>query len=138
MEAAQEIDRPAAQTAIDEDQSVVDATAGWFLAARDRGALVARLAAAEARLAATSFLLIIGIVVAIAVLALSAWGLVAAGIVHGLVEAGMPVGFALASVALVHLLAAAGLAVYAVRVSRNMKFSETRRHFEDAGDPDSA
>lgn len=136
MNAVHDIGRPSPEADVDDSRSVIAATAGWIEATRERAASVARLAAAEARLAATSFIVIVAVAATAAVLLLSAWGLIAAGIVYALHESGFPLVWILPGLAALHVVAALALATYASRISANLQFSQTRRQFESSGDPE--
>lgn len=112
-------------------ESVFEATSGWLSATRGRAALIARLAAAEARLAAASLALIIALATVIAVLALSAWGLLIAGLVYAAFAAGIPMWAALTGMAVLHIAAALVILRYATGLGGNLTFQATRRQFAD-------
>lgn len=116
-------------------QSVLDATTGWISAARERATLIARLAAAEARLAATSLVLIVALAIAIAIMFLSAWGLLAAGLVYGLHQSGVSLWASLTGLAALHIVIALLLARRAAGLGANLKFAATRRQFAEAAEP---
>ena len=118
-------------------QSVLDATTGWISAARERATLITRLAAAEARLAATSLVLIVALAIAISIMMLSAWGLIAAGLVYLLHQSGVPLWASLAGLAALHLAIALLLARRAAGLGANLKFTATRRQFSEAAEPTS-
>lgn len=99
----------------------------WFAALRSRFEITTELAVAEAKLAATSVAIMLILAVATAVFLLFAWGLVLAGIVYGLLQAGIPVFATLAGLVVLHLLGAVLMARKVFSLSENLRFVETRQ-----------
>lgn len=98
----------------------------------ERGATTLRLALAETRLAASSAALLVGIVLACAVLALVVWLLLVALVAHALWWLGLPIPLVLLLLIGVHVLAALVLALVARRLLRDLRFAHTRRALADA------
>lgn len=95
--------------------------------ARDVVAHVAELAALESRLAGTTLAIMAGAAVAVVILVLSAWGLLLAAAVYGLMAAGMSPPVALL-VATAITLAIAGVLLWIIlRLVPRLKFAATRR-----------
>lgn len=105
----------------------------WFGSLRSRVHITTELALAEAKLAAVSLSVMVFFAVLAAILLLSAWGLLVAGLVHGLQQTGLPLWALLTGVAVIHIAAALLLALRAIRLSDNMSFAKTRDHISSAG-----
>lgn len=105
----------------------------WFGSLRSRAHITTELALAEAKLAAISLSVMVFFAVLAAVLLLSAWGLLIAGLVHGLLQTGLPLWALLVGVAVLHVVAALFLAHRAIRLGDNMSFAKTRDHIGSAG-----
>ena len=88
---------------------------------------LAALAALEARLAGLSAAAILGLGLAVGLLFITAWLLLMAGFVLWLVSLGVGWGLALLCIALINVLAGAGLVVFIIKLSRNLLFQATRR-----------
>jgi hypothetical protein len=110
------------------EPSVVDLTAGWLESAQGRAKYLTRLAAAEARLAATSLVVIIALAIVVALLVVGSWGMVVAGTTLAATAAGAPLWAMLGGWALVHLVVAGGLIRYVFRLGGNLQFAKTRAH----------
>jgi hypothetical protein len=95
--------------------------------ARDVVAHVAEIAALESRLAGTTLAIMAGAAVAVVVLVLSAWGLLLAAAVYGLVAAGMSAPAALLVATALTLLLAGVLLWIILRLVPRLKFAATRR-----------
>lgn len=109
------------------EQSVASHAANLFSASFARLQLVAELALAEAKLAASSVALMAFLGTVAAICVLSAWGLVVAGGLHALLTAGVPLWVMLVVLALLHLSIAA-LAVHRIiALSGLIGFAETRQ-----------
>ena len=111
---------------------VVGAFAERLSAELERGATTLRLALAETRLAASSAALLVGIVVACAVLALVVWLLLVALAGHALWWLGLPIPLVLLLLIGVHAAALLALAVLARRLLGDLRFAHTRRALADA------
>lgn len=132
--------RPPAE--IRESANIVELAADWLSAASSRVKLTTELAMAEAKLAAISLALMAFLGVIAALFVVGAWGLVVAGIVAGLVQAGMSLWISLAIVGVIHVFLAFLILRAALGLGDHMKFSATRRQFMHSGDqrdaPDTA
>lgn len=107
---------------------IVTLAASWASAAGTRVKLISELALAEAKLAAISLALMAFLAMLAAAFVLSAWGLLIAGLIHGLV---VMLQFPLWPVLLVigglHVLIAAIAWRAAVRLCSNLEFGSTRQ-----------
>lgn len=110
------------------EKNILAYATGWFGSLRARAHITTELALAEAKLAAISLAFMVFLAVIAAVLLLSAWGLLIAGLVHGLLQTGLPLWALLTGVAVIHVIAALLLAMRALRMSDNMSFAKTRDH----------
>jgi hypothetical protein len=115
-----------------DEQNIATIAVGWLTSIPARVHVAAELALAEARLAAVSVAVMIFLATLAALLVLSAWGLMLAGVVHSLVQAGLPLGAILAGIAVVHLLVAVFLTIGAMRMGENLRFRATRAQFGSA------
>lgn len=93
----------------------------------DRTLTGGRLMLAETRLAAMSFVRMLFLSVAAAILAVSAWGVLASGIVVGAYRAGIPLWLSLSVLGVLHFLAAVLLVWRIRRLSDALDYSHTRR-----------
>jgi hypothetical protein len=112
-----------------DEQQIATIAVGWLTSIRDRVHTAGELVLAEAKLAAVSVAVMIFMAALAALLVLSAWGLILAGVVHGLLQAGLPLWAILTGVAVLHLLGALFLGYRAMRMSENMKFPASRAQF---------
>jgi hypothetical protein len=128
--AAADAARPSDQGQDQELESVAAHVAGWFAAYRARIRLVTELAMAEARLAATSVALMAFLGTIAAIFVLSAWGLIVAGLVFALLEAGAPLWAVLVLLALGHLIIAGVLARKVLALSKHLGFVATREQLQ--------
>lgn len=111
--------------------------ASWASAAGTRVKLISELALAEAKLAAISIALMAFLAMLAAAFVLSAWGLLIAGLIHGLVQMQLPLWPVLLVLGGLHVLI--GLAAWrgAVGLSSNLEFGFTRQQFgqqQESGD----
>ncbi|HEX5787266.1 MAG TPA: phage holin family protein [Woeseiaceae bacterium] len=115
-----------------EPDNIIGHATGWLAATRERARAVGHLAVAEARLAATSVAVMAGLGVLAAVCLLAAWGLLVAGVVYGLVQAGLALWLALLAMGGLHILAAWLLWRTATKLTRHLQFAETRARIRPA------
>lgn len=128
---------PAGSEASDESaDGIVALMAGWFSATRERARSISRLAMAEAKLAAHSVALMAFLGMLTAVCLLGSWGMLLAGLVYGLYEAGLPLWVALLLVAAANIVAAYLLWRTAIGLSRHLEFNATRAQLQK--EPDAA
>lgn len=115
------------RTAEDGQQELAQLLSDWAstLALRFRGSL--RLALAETKLAVTTFVLMIFIVVLSAGAVIMAWGLLLAALIQALSLAGLTLAVAIAILSVAHVLLAWMLWRLANRLGRHMDFRATRR-----------
>ena len=116
----------------DGPDGLVDALRERIAADLERGAATFRLALAETRLAANSGLLLIGIALAIAVLAVLIWLLLVALAGYELWRLGLSPALSLGVLLGLHVGAALALALLARRLVRDLGFVHTRRALADA------
>lgn len=125
-----------------ESASVVELAADWLSAARSRVKLTTELALAEARLAAMSLALMAFLGMIAAMFVVGAWGLVVAGIVTGMVQAGIALWMALTILGVLHVLGAVLILRAAMKLGDHMKFAATRQQLKNSGEqqyaPDTA
>jgi hypothetical protein len=107
-------------------EGLLGEVAGWLSATRERARSVSQLAAAEAKLAAQSVALMAFLAMLTAVCLLGSWGMLLAGLVYALHQAGLPLWGALVAVALANGVAAYLLWRTALGLSRHLEFSATR------------
>lgn len=100
---------------------------GWFRSVKARTSLMSRLLLAETKLAAISVAGMAFFGVMAAAFALGAWGLALAGLVHGLLAVNVSLWIILLSLALLHVIAAMCMWVFAMRLTRHLEFSATRQ-----------
>lgn len=98
--------------------------------ARDVFAHVVEIAALESRLAVVALVVMAGLALGAVVLVLSAWGLLVAAGVYGLMTTGMATPAALLLAVAVNLGIAALLVVIVLRLVPRVKFAATRRALE--------
>lgn len=115
-----------AQTEAAGDQQIASLLSEWAgtLSLRLRGSL--RLAMAETKLAVTTFVLMIFLVVMAAGFLVMAWGLLLVALVQALSLAGLQLAVAMLSVAGLHILLAWALWRLANRMGKHMEFRATR------------
>lgn len=101
--------------------------------ARDVVGRTFEIAALESRLAGTALAAMAGIALAVVVLLLSAWGLLLAAAVAGLMNAGFEVTAALLLLGAANVLVAGALVLVFLRLTRRLKFPATRRVLEKIG-----
>lgn len=109
-------------------EGVTTFAAAWVKTVAERIQRVTALGLAEARLAALALASIVFFSVLCAILALSAWGLLIALIVHLTVQAGSPLWASLLLILVMHCGAAAWCWSRASRLTSYVEFPETRRH----------
>lgn len=116
-----------AQAAKSGEQELVQLLSDWAgtLALRFRGSV--RLALAETKLAVTTFVLMIFLVVLSAGAVILAWGLLLAALIQALSLAGMTLAAAIAAFSAAHVLLGWMLWRLANRLGRHMDFRATRR-----------
>ncbi len=116
---------------------IIGHAVGWLQATRERVRSVTHLAIAEARLAALSVALMALFGVLAAVCLLGAWGLLVAGMAHGLVQLGLPLWAVLLILGIGHVLGAWLSWRSAMRLSRHLEFAATRAQIrgEPPGEP---
>lgn len=114
--------------------NILGHAAGWLAATQERARAVGHLAVAEAKLAAMSVALMAFLGVLAAVCLLGAWGLLVAGIVYGLVAAGLALWLSLLAMGVLHIVLAWLLWRTATRLTRHLRFSETRARILPAQD----
>lgn len=115
-----------ARTAEDGERELAKVLSDWAstLALRFRGSL--RLALAETKLAVTTFVLMIFLVVLSAGAIIMAWALLLAALIQALSLAGMTLGVAIGIFGVAHVLLAWILWRLANRLGRHMEFRATR------------
>jgi uncharacterized membrane protein YqjE len=101
--------------------------ASWMTAAGSRVKLISELALAEAKLAAISLALMAFLAMLAAAFVLSAWGLLIAGLVNGLVQMQISLWPILLVLGGLHVLIAYAAWRGAIRLSRNLEFELTRK-----------
>lgn len=106
---------------------IVTLAASWASAAGTRVKLISELALAEAKLAAISIALMVFLAMLAAAFVLGAWGLLMAGLIHGLVQLQVPLLPALLVLGGLHALIAATAWRAAVRLCSNLEFGVTRQ-----------
>ena len=106
---------------------VETALALWSAVAGVMGDTI-KLAALETRLAALSLTTMLGLVVGIALLVVTAWFLLIAALAMGLVRMGLGWELALIGMAVLNILVSVWMWRSVVHLSRNLLFSVTRRH----------
>lgn len=114
------------------EASIAELLANWVTIVRTRIRTTVELAAAEVKLAAMSFVLMNVFAVALAILALSGWGLLLAGMVVGLLSAGISLWIILVSAAVLHLALAYVLWRSIVRLSAHLNLTATQPEPADA------
>lgn len=114
----------------DAEVSLAELAANWMTIVRSKFKTSVELAAAEVKLAAMSFVFMTFLAVALAILALSGWGLLLAGMVVGLLDAGMALWTILLAAALVHMVLAFIALRTIVGLSRHLKLTGARRSAE--------
>jgi ABC-type nickel/cobalt efflux system permease component RcnA len=112
-----------------ESASIASLVADWMSATGSRIRITTELAFAEARLAATSLTLMLLMGTLSALFVLVAWGLVVAGLVAVALKFGLTLWLTLASLSLLHAVAAWLLWRGAVRLGRYLEFAATRQQF---------
>jgi hypothetical protein len=117
------------------EQGLLDHTVGWLSATREKARSVTHLAMAEAKLAAFSIALMAFLGVLAAISVFGAWGLVIAGIVYGLMQAGLPLWVALFGMAILQAVIAWVLWRSAIRLSRHLEFRATRAQILKTEEP---
>lgn len=110
-----------------EDSNVATHARGWLAATEARAGAVAKLAVAEAKLAALSVAMMAFFGTLAAAFTLVAWGLGVAAVIRLLSDLEVSVWAAMLSMALVHVVAAALLWRAAKKLGDNLEFSATRR-----------
>jgi uncharacterized membrane protein YqjE len=103
--------------------------ASWASAAGTRVRLISELALAEAKLAAISIALMAFLAMLAAAFVLGAWGLLVAGVIHGLLQLQFPLLPVLLALVGLHVLVAATAWRAAVRLCANLEFGYTRQQF---------
>lgn len=101
--------------------------------ARDIVAHVAEIAALESRLAGVTLAIMAGAAFAAVILVLSAWGLLVAAAVYGLMAAGMTPPVALLVAVAITLVIAGVLVWLILRLVPRLKFAATRRALAKVG-----
>lgn len=94
---------------------------------RDYMGAVLEMAALESRLAGLTLAFLAGLALAIAILGLTAWGLLIAAGVRGLMALGLSTAAALLVAAGVNVIVAAAMVPVIPRLSRRLTFRATRR-----------
>lgn len=115
----------------DEDVSsanIVELASDWLSTKTSRISTIAQLAMAEAQLAAVSVALMAFLAALGAIFVFTAWALIVAALVNGLLNLGLPLWMILIGTAIVHLAIAAILWVATLRIGRNVEFRATREH----------
>ena len=116
------------EVAADESQgtNVGEHAKGWLDASRSRAGSIAKLAVAEAKLAAISVAMMAFFGALAAAFLLGAWGLVVAAVLQLLGAQGIPLWLAMLTLALAHGIAAIYLWRAATRLGSNLDFKVTR------------
>ena len=110
------------------ETGIVTLVSDWVSEAHSRVKLTTELALAEAKLAVTSVALMMFLALMAAVSVLSAWGLLVAGLVSGLVLAfDAPLWVVLTALGVVHVVVAWWLWSRVVRLTKHLEFSATRQ-----------
>ncbi len=121
---------PAAPSAADEGAQLADLYANWAKAFGLRWRASLKLAMAETRLALSTFIMMIFLVVLAAGAVVLAWALFVLALVQALSLAGLQLFVAVLVIAVAHLAAAWGLWRFANRLGRHMEFRATRSLLE--------
>lgn len=108
--------------------SVSALAAAWLKTAAERVQRLSALGFAEARLAALALASIVFFSMLAAVLALSAWGLLIALIVHLTTQTGLALWASLLLICIAHCGAAMWCWTRALQLTSYVEFPETRRH----------
>jgi len=109
------------------DTGLVPLTAEWVHAIGERFGASAKLVMAETRLAVSSFLVMIFLVIPPAGAALFGWGLLLLALAQALSVVGMNLAAAVGMMSMLHLVLAWLLWNYANRVGQYLEFRNTRR-----------
>jgi len=120
---------PAAEPLAPAAADIVTLAASWASAAGTRVRLISELALAEAKLAAISIALMAFLAMLAAAFVLGAWGLLVAGVIHGLLQLQFPLLPVLLALVGLHVLVAATAWRAAVRLCANLEFGYTRQQF---------
>lgn len=102
-------------------------TAEWFSALGERLGASAQLVMAETRLAVSTFLLMVFVVILAAGALLFGWGLLMVAAAQALSLAGVDLALAIGLLSVLHLGLAWGLWQFANRLGRYLEFRHTRR-----------
>jgi uncharacterized membrane protein YqjE len=122
----------APEVRVPDDANIAQLAAGWISAAGSRVKSTAELALAEAKLAVLSVVLMLLLAIVVAVFLLSAWGLLIAGAVSGLLALGVPLWGSLAVLGTLHLFLAWLLLRWISRLSTHLELPATRRQLSAA------
>lgn len=117
------------------EASIADLASTWVSAAGSRVRNTARLALAEARLAAMSVVLMVLLAIIAAVFLLGAWGMLMAGVVTGINELGVPIWTTLLALGVTHLLCAWLLIRLTLKLSVYLELPATRRQLRGEAVP---
>ncbi len=115
-------------------EGIVELATGWVMATRERARSLAQLAFAEAKLAAHSVALMAFLGMLTAVCLLGSWGMLLAGLVYGLHQAGLPLWVALLLVAGANIVAAYLLWRSALGLWKHLEFNATRAQLQKERD----
>lgn len=117
--------------------NIAELASDWVSTKFSRAGSLARLALAEARLAAMSVALMSFLALLAALFAFTAWALAIAGVVSALLAAGLALWAILLGVALLHVILALSAWNVAMRLGRHVEFRATRRQLADSQDAQS-
>lgn len=106
---------------------IADTAVAWVAAAGTRVRLISELALAEAKLAAISLALMACLAMLAAAFVLTAWGLLMAGLIYGLIQLQFTLWPVLLVLGGLHALIAFLAWRSAVRLSNNLEFGYTRQ-----------
>lgn len=118
-----------AKSVAKEDSNVATHARSWLSATEARAAAVAKLALAEAKLAALSVAMMAFFGTLAAAFTLVAWGLGVAAIIRLLTELDISIWGGMLAMALAHVVAAVLLWRAAKKLGDNLEFSATRQQF---------
>lgn len=112
--------------------TIAELVSEWLSTRASRAGALARLALAEARLAAVSVALMTFLAMLAAIFAFTAWGLGVAALVSSLLAAGLELSAILIAIAALHVLIAFVLWNISMRLGKHVEFHATRQQLREA------
>ncbi len=114
----------------DQEAGIATLTSAWLAATGSRVKATADLALAEVRLAAISIAWMAFFATLASLFVFATWGLLAAGLVHGLVQLGAPLWLCLGGLGVLHALAGFIMWGRMLALSRYLEFPATTKLFK--------